>query len=178
MSGLLFLSAEDFELKNVQNADQSANVVMTHAIPGFSLILFYSTHCEYCKNIIPMFKTLCNVIGGCSFGMVNVNNNKRCVEMSKNTSTCIKYVPYILLYINGMPYMEYKDDCSVEAIKDFIIKISNDFRSKQSFTDDKKNKNTKPHSKEIPKYCTGHPIKGSLKEQVCYLDWGEAYVAK
>ena len=74
MSGLLFLTADDFQLvKGVKG-----NIMCT-GIQGFSLILFYSVQCEHCQSLIPIFKTLPGTVGGCQFGMINVSNNKQCV---------------------------------------------------------------------------------------------------
>ena len=39
--------------------------------------------------------------------MINVMRNKQVVNNSRNTITPITYVPYILLYWNGKPYMKY-----------------------------------------------------------------------
>ena len=52
MSGLLFLTTDDFQL--VQG---TKNKIMTHNTRGFSLILFYSTQCVHCKDLIPIFKS-------------------------------------------------------------------------------------------------------------------------
>ena len=92
MSGLLFLSTEDFHLvKGTKGA------IMTTNIPGFSLILFYSTQCEHCQSLIPIFKQLPGTVGGCQFGMINVSHNKQCVLMSRETIAPIRVVPYIIL---------------------------------------------------------------------------------
>ena len=50
MSGLLFLNSDDF---NVLNGEKGK--ILSTEIKGFSLILFYSTQCEYCKKLIPIF---------------------------------------------------------------------------------------------------------------------------
>ena len=45
MSGLLFLTADDFSV--IKNDDPSKNDIMINNIDNFSLILFYSTHCQH-----------------------------------------------------------------------------------------------------------------------------------
>ena len=75
-------------------------IINENNIDNFSLILFYSTHCQHCQNIIPIMKQLPGTVTGCQFGMINVSKNKKTIRMSKNTITPLTYVPYIILYYN------------------------------------------------------------------------------
>jgi len=74
MSGLLFLSSDDFKVMNTQKGS-----ILCTNVPGFCLVLFYSTECVYCQDLIPLFKKIPGNVGGCEFGMINVSNNKKCV---------------------------------------------------------------------------------------------------
>lgn len=164
MSGLLFLTTEDF---NVQRGTKGN--IMCHGIPGFSLILFYSTHCVHCQGLIPIFKNLPGTIGGCQFGMINISNNRACVEMSKQSITPITYVPYIVLYINGKPFMVYKGPYNAEEIRRFVIEVANNVQKKQQFS----KAQVKQDDRGIPSYTIGHPVCGD--EKVCYLEFMKAY---
>lgn len=163
MSGLLFLTSDDF---NVQKTDKG--VVMCTAIPGFSLILFYSTHCEHCKELIPIFKRLPGTMGGCQFGMINVSTNRACVEMSQNTVAPIKYVPYIILYFNGVPFMMYKGPYRDDEIRRFVVEVANNIQKKQQFS---KEKVKESPDEAIPAYCTGRPISGGKDQMICYISF-------
>jgi thiol-disulfide isomerase/thioredoxin len=167
MSGLLFLSSDDF---NVQRGTKGN--IMCHQIPGFALILFYSTYCVHCQGLIPIFKNLPGTIGGCHFGMVNVSTYKDCVEMSKNTIAPITYVPYIVLYINGKPFMSYKGPYDENEIKKFVIDVANNVQKKQQFSDPSINQ---PKKSAIPEYSIGKPVCGN---KVCYLEFMNAYPSK
>ena len=68
MSGLLFLAIEDFVLSK----GTKGNILCT-SIPGFSLILYYSTQCPHCQTLIPIFKKLPGSINGCQFGIINIS---------------------------------------------------------------------------------------------------------
>lgn len=160
MSGLLFLSSDDFNIIKGSKGD-----IMCNSIPGFSLILFYSTQCQHCQTLIPIFKRLPGTIGGCQFGMINVSTNKQCVRMSKDTIAPISYVPYVVLYIQGKPFMRYNGPHESDEIKRFIIEVASKVQSKQKFSDEK----VVETDTGIPEYCTGHPIKGNRKNMVCYL---------
>ena len=91
MSNLLFLTADDFELRKGTKGN-----IVCHDISGYSLVLFYSTQCKYCKELIPIFKQLPGTISGCQFGMINVSKNKNIVHMSRNSIAPIEYVPYVV----------------------------------------------------------------------------------
>jgi hypothetical protein len=165
MSGLLFLSSDDFHIQKGVKGN-----VMCHGIQGFSLILFYSTHCVHCQTLIPIFKSLPGTIGGCQFGMINVSTNKKCVDMCRDTIAPIKYVPYIVLYINGKPFMVYKGPSDANEIRKFIVEVANNVQKKQQFSKEVVKNDPK---KAIPEYCIGVPLKGD--ENICYLDFCEAY---
>lgn len=170
MSGLLFLTSDDF----IINKGIKGDILCTN-IPGFSLILFYSTQCVHCQNLIPIFKKLPGTIGGCQFGMINVSTNKQCVRMSKDTIAPISYVPYIILSINGKPFMRYGGPHDAVEIKRFVLEVANKVQSKQKFISEnvKEPEKGKP---SIPEYTIGHPLCGD-DDKVCYLKMDEAYLS-
>jgi hypothetical protein len=165
----LYLTSEDFHLESVPKGD-----VMCHDIPGFSLILFYSTHCKFCKDLIPIFKRLPGALQGCQFGMINVGSNRECVEMSQSTIVPIQYVPFIMLYFNGKPHMVYKGDHDEGMIKKFIYNVATDMQMKQQFSSLKEAKIKENAASGVPEYTTttGVPY---CAGNVCYLDWVKAY---
>jgi thiol-disulfide isomerase/thioredoxin len=165
MSGLLFLSDEDFSISKGTKGN-----IMCHSIPGFSLILFYSTQCHHCQTLIPVFKKLPGTIGGCQFGMINVSKNKQCVRMSKNTIAPITYVPYVVLYINGRPFMKYQGPHDEREIGRFVYEVSQKVKNKQKFTSEKIKEDPRGG---IPAYSIGKPLYG--KDKVCYLEFCNAY---
>jgi thiol-disulfide isomerase/thioredoxin len=165
MSGLLFLSADDFTV----NKGTKGNI-LCHSIPGFSLILFYSTQCEHCQKLIPIFKKLPGTIGGCQFGMVNVSANKAVIKMSKDTVTPITYVPYIVLYINSKPFMKYAGPHDTGEIRRFVFEVAQKVNTKQKFSDEQVKEDVRGG---IPAYTIGHPLYG--EDNCTYLEFEEAY---
>lgn len=166
-SGLHFLTSEDFFISRGTKGD----ILCTH-LPGFSLVLFYSTNCEWCKVIVPIFKQLPGTIGHCQFGMINVQNNKQCVMMSRETIAPIKEVPYIILYVAGKPYMRYKGPYEKSQISAFILEVSQKVQKQEKFT--KADTHVVKTKNSIPQYTIGHPLCGD-DDNVCYLDFDEAY---
>lgn len=168
MSGLLFLGNDDFTLMKGTKGN-----ILCSSIPGYSLILFYSTQCPHCQKLIPIFKKLPGSIGGCQFGMINVSTNKNCIRLSNDTIAPITYVPYIVLYINGRPFMRYLGPHDANELKKFIIEVAQKMDSKQKFT----NQNNILENREstIPAYTIGVPLFGCDDGQCTYLNFNEAY---
>ena len=53
MSGLLFLTADDFDV-----VESNGNKILEHNVRGFTLVLFYSTNCVHCNKLLPILKQL------------------------------------------------------------------------------------------------------------------------
>ena len=168
MSGLLFLTAEDFHVAR----GVKGNIMCTN-IQGFSLVLFYSTQCEHCQTFIPIFKRLPGSVGGCQFGMINVSHNKKAVIMSRETVAPIQVVPYVILYVNGRPYMRYRGPQDAREIARFIVEVSQKVQNKQKFSKGDKRIKRDPKS-GIPAYTIGKPLFGP-DDDVCYLEFDDAY---
>ena len=167
MSGLLFLTTQDFTV-----AEGAKGNILCHGIEGFSLILFYtsSKRCEFCSEILPIFKKLPGSVNGCQFGIVNLNRNKHLARMSLQTITPIDCVPYIIFYVNGRPYMRYNGPYDQMEVTKFIVAVGNSIKNKQA-----KMQNVLPAGKDrsIPQYTIGHPLYGNNK--VCYVNFDDAY---
>jgi thiol-disulfide isomerase/thioredoxin len=161
MSSLLFLNSDDFNLIQAEQGN-----ILYHDIKGFCLVLFYSNTCGFCSKAIPIFKRLPSIVNGCQFAMINVLMNRGLVNMSQNSITPIRYVPLIILYINGRPYMRYDGNVGDEnEIRSFILEISNRIQE-SGFTNFAK-------EKSIPAYSIGNPLIG--EDTVCYLEFDDAY---
>jgi thioredoxin-like negative regulator of GroEL len=174
MAGLLFLQSDDFKLTSGLKG-----VIMTTQIKGISVVIFYSSQCIHCKKLIPLVKNLSSTIQGCQFGIVNVGNAKDCILLSRKTKNPINVVPYIILYVNGRPYMRYQGPHEKEAITQFIIDATKQTYQSQknsNINGQEENNNTKKQisNKGIPAYCLGQPICGD-GEDVCYLEFNGAY---
>jgi len=177
MSGLLFLTADDFTVEN-----GTKGKILCNPIPSFSLVLFYSNQCNHCKTLVPIFKKLPGTIGGCQFGLLNVGTNMKVVQKSKETVTEIQYVPLIILYINGKPFMRYAGKYNQAEIVQFVVSMSKRVQTKEAFVN-KGNKTTlKPDPAVtedprggIPAFSIGKPLKGDGRFDVCYLNFQSAY---
>ena len=165
MSGLIFLTTNDFHLEKGQKG-----MLLSNRISGFSLVLFYSTQCKHCVNFVPNFRKLPGVISGCQFGMINISKNKDLIKISSRTITPIEYVPYLILYSNGKPFMRYDGQHDIKSIKNFIMDVNNKLKHKRQFSKGTEITNGK---KKIPSYTIGNPLYGM--EERSYLEFNNAY---
>ena len=93
--------------------------------------------------------------------------------MSRKTIAPIKVVPYIILYVNGRPYMRYKGPQDPKEIARFIVEVSQKVQGDQKFTKEDKHIENDPAG-GIPAYTIGKPLCGTDSD-VCYLEFDEAY---
>ena len=168
MSGLLFLTSDDFQLQRGTKGQ-----ILCTTIQGFSLVLFYSTQCSHCQTLIPVFKRLPGSVGGCQFGMINVSHNRQCVMLSRETIAPIQEVPYIVLYVGGKPYMRYQGPHNAKEIGRFVVEVARKVQANQSFSRDDQRVKEDPKG-GIPAYTIGKPLHGP-DNKVCYLEFNDAY---
>lgn len=167
MSKLLYLSGEDFRVIVGPNGP-----TMCNRIKGFSLVLFYSKKCVHCHTFIPIFKRIPSLISGCHFGLVNVTQNVNLIKLSESTISPIKFVPYVLLYVNGKPFLRYDGPRSEIGVKKFIIDVSKKLNNKQYFSNMQNKQRTVKKDDKIPPYCIAKP---KCDGDVCYLAYDKAY---
>lgn len=170
MSGLLFLQAGDFSIQAGSRGD-----ILCNSIRGISLILFYSTRCQHSQALIPIFKSLPGSIGGCQFGMINVTNERDIITMSATTVAPIQYVPLIIMFINGKPFIRYDGPHEATEIRKFLVEVTSKLQTKDKFFSETAvaAKQGVHGSREIPEFATGYPLFG--QDDDFYLEFDEAY---
>jgi thioredoxin-like negative regulator of GroEL len=167
MQGLLFLTAQDFYTA----ADKTGNLLCIN-MDGLSLVMFYSTKCDHCHTLMPVYKQLPNTVSGCKICMINVSNNKQVVSMSKDTLAPLTYVPFIILYVNGKPFMRYDGPHDLGELQRFIVEVSKKVSSQQFMKQEEEEDEEEKPEENIPAYSVGRPY-GAKK--VCYLNYDSAY---
>lgn len=170
MNGLLYLTGDDFSV-----SQGTKGKILTHSIKkGYSLVLFYSNQCSHCQTLIPIFKKLPDIVNGCYFALVNISQNKDVIDKSKVCVAPITYVPFIVMYINGNPYIKYNGPANIEEIKRFILEVVNSVDKQKFSANNNESKTAPPKLPEsnIPAYTTGKPV---CAGDVCYLTSDAAY---
>lgn len=116
MAGIQQLNTHNFMILGRQTKTLGTN------IPGNMLVLFKMTNCQNCATFEPIFVELANSDRRVSYGIANISNNTEIVKMSRETSTPIAAVPFLILYINGRPHAKFNGTKSVSNLQTFITK--------------------------------------------------------
>lgn len=203
MSGILYLNSEDFVIKKGEKGNL---LCLNYDVQGLSLVLFYSNECQHCNKLLVKYKQLPFNINGCQFTMINVNKmeNRKVVQMSNQTIVPITFVPDIILYVDGVPYMRYDGSHDINQLKRFILDIYQQLqktafidakkitRSSSSSSPQQQNTNQPPTNNKIqngvqsnvnetspkssiPAYTIGRPKCTGDRDDICYLSFNQAY---
>lgn len=134
------------------------------------MILFYSKKCDKCVNLLPLFKLLPQKINGCIFGISNVSvDGKKVLMMSEQTISKIEYLPYIVMYNDGKPFMEYRGDRTIEGIVQFVQEVNQYLSKQQQFS---KGQVCQGGAPGVQAWC---PVGKPLTDDVCYISFKDAY---
>lgn len=85
-----------------------------------TVVLFYKNeeNRKYSDEFKRIFAEIQETGIECKFGVINIDEHSEAAEMASQTKTPINYVPYVVVYAQGRPYMSYggKID-SIELVK-------------------------------------------------------------
>jgi hypothetical protein len=107
---------------------------------------------------------------GCVFALMDVDQEKQAIVVkSVETKNPLKYVPCVLLYLNGIPIAECSLDeqnpaSNYERMKQFLVQQTEALKSDKPID-----------TMSIPMYSIGIP---GNKKRVCYLNYSSAYQAE
>lgn len=197
MSGLLFLTKDDLHL---EESSRGGLILCNCVKRGISVVLFYSSKCEHCLKLIPIFKKLPGHINGVQFALSLVT--PEIAIASKKTIAPIQYVPLIILFVNGRPFVVYDGPFSEQEIKSFIIDYGNKIsaRERDTFQQQRQVQQRQPQVQQRQQYNPPQPPKNDLygipynlrtdsddipdyingigvpkRDDVTYLEFDEAY---
>lgn len=174
----------------VNNAQQLCN-----KIQGNSFVMFTSPTCVYCTNLYPSFTRLSDSLRGCVFAVMDVEKDRRkMLAIASKSQTPIEYVPYVVLYANGVPIKEYiplenNPDQNFALMRSFLINETtkrSDQQQKRTYTNYNKQQEHgggETSSKEdaryvnIPPYSIGIPgNRARGRTGVCHMKYNAAYI--
>ena len=162
MSSIKYLNVNDFFVDN----GTKGYVLCCKETKDISLVLFYSNSCSHCNDFIPVFKQASIENQNCTFCLINVSNNIQVIEMSNLTIAPIKYVPYVIIYINQRPYMRYDGPTNIQALNMFLQKIISQMPVKQNFIrgGSSGNNNNNNNNNNMNQNFTSHNVQMEQKE--------------
>lgn len=170
MNNFYYLTHDDF---SIDENGMKGPVLCLNA-EGIFVVLFHADQgrCVHCEEAIPEFKKLPKMFPQVLFGMCNMNKYPQVYSMSKKTIVPFKYVPYIILYYNGRPFMRYEGDNKVVDLAEFVQEVLSRIDSAKTFIDKKgfKLESEQPVYGGIPFNVVCDEDKG-----VCYFTTTEVY---
>ena len=108
------LTDTDFNVQTGENGQ-----LLCCNLPGSSVVLFYLNECQHCSHVLPIFENLSEKIQNCQFALLEVSQHDMLMR-SQNTINRIRYVPYIVAYVDGRPIASYEGKNTEEQIEQFI----------------------------------------------------------
>lgn len=184
-------SSSPIQFLNEMNFSVNGEKALTINIPNFALVLFYSTRCPHCKQMIEVIKKMPTLINGCTFAMLNLDDNRGVVQKAKQSTLELKFVPYLVFYASGIPYMVYNGPTIDTEIKRFVVQVSEQYVSEFQSTNNKtylnstnSNQSTTKSRASVVKSDLGCSLddkaclEHSLKRYTgCYVSMKDAYVS-
>ena len=156
--GLLILEEEDFELVETGKATH-----LTHTVDSkYSIVMFYTDECDQCKIIKPI---LLSFVGNPTIQICMVNvydpDSVNLIQQSQKTTTPLQHVPFIVFYVNGIPFKKYDGPYVLSDFQTFIKNVMTEAAKLKDVSE----------INEIPPYTIGKPN----SSKVCYLTYQKAY---
>ncbi|MDD4931691.1 MAG: thioredoxin family protein [Candidatus Colwellbacteria bacterium] len=168
MNSLLFLSEQDFSIQQGKKGR-----ILCNNLPGVSLVLFFSKQCDHCVDVFPVFASLPHGIPGCQFAILNISMFPGVAQKAQQTIAPITHVPFIILYVNGRPFMRFNGRKTYEDISTFVNEVLSRIQSKRNFSSSPSQLNVEDN--DIPEYASGIPFNILCEGENCYLTFNEAY---
>lgn len=110
------LTPSDFKIVSTPRGD-----VIETTVKGISFVLFYSPDCTHSVSYLHLVNTMNEE--NCTFAKFDISKYAEYTVQSLNTKTPLTYTPYIVIYVNGKPYMSYNGPPDIAEIQRLIIYV-------------------------------------------------------
>lgn len=179
-----FCTSSNFKIGVDSDGDKCMKIDGT----GFDIVLYYSTQCQHCKTYVELFRSSSGRTSNCEFSLVNLDKCKEIIAMTKGTTTELEYVPVVIMYCDGMPYMAYGGDPEVNSFLRFIDDCSKKFIAEKQPSSQEHDRtthsgysnnktNSKPDTGTVTSGCALSDKECAKPKQTmsCYLTFEDAY---
>lgn len=166
MNSFTYLDDNNFYLAK----GQQGKILLCSNLEGVSFVFFYSTNCPNCQPGIDVFRNLKDKFQQIKFCIVNINENPNIITKSNTSCTPIEYVPYLVLYFNGKPFLRYDGEIVQEELVTFLVEVMKRIDNKIKFS-----KSEKSEESDIPEYAGGVPFNIVCNKNKCYVKYSNAY---
>jgi thiol-disulfide isomerase/thioredoxin len=168
-NNLLYLTEKDFFVQNGKKGP-----LLCCNTKGVTFVLFYAKSCPHCSDVFPIFQELPRILPSCQIALINVTSNMNVAQMSKDTTCPITYVPLMILFINGRPFMKYTGAKTLQDIYAFLQDVLNKLQTKRNFAVPQKDL----LDDDVAQFANGMGIPYNLvvcDGEQCYLSFKDAY---
>lgn len=105
---------------NLENFSKNDKTLLIN-VSGYTFVMFVSSKSKYCSQAQASLVELSRRVKGINLASCSLDNrNYGLVELSKNTTTVIDFVPKYILYVNGQPRVEYNGKRTTDALFSFL----------------------------------------------------------
>lgn len=171
-NNLIHLTENDFFVSETNNnKNNSTKNVLCCNLRNVALVLFYARQCIHCNETLPVFQILPKAVPSCQFALLNVEKNMKVAQMSADTICPVEFVPFLVLFVNGRPFMKYTGPKTVQDISSFLNDVLSRLQQRKQFS----NLKVENSEHEIPPYSYGVPFNLICEGEQCYLSFNEAY---
>ena len=175
--------------KHFQTNGNSVNI----GVNGFSVVLFYSNNCRHCHTMGDIFDKLDKGLNGVTIAKVLLDDNKDLINTLKQSGVELKYVPFVVFFAKGEPYMIYSGPNELKALTDFIVEVANTYNVETENTNHENNSMTSKQNDSNSfkstatqgcavndKNCLQETYENKKKEgfSACYTTMEDAYANK
>ena len=94
-------------------------------VRGNVLMFFKMDNCPGCAQFEPVFYQLASQMQNVTFLVANISHDRNIIGMSRQTNTPIEKVPYIMLYVNGLPKAKFNGKKNIPSLQNFVSKVLN-----------------------------------------------------
>jgi thiol-disulfide isomerase/thioredoxin len=145
---------------------------------NLTLLMFYSTQCEYCDQAMPELARLSRHLRENNLpiqvAVCDVGKNRAVIREAADTVDPIKYVPYTVIYLKDKPYVRYNGNKVAEEMFKYLIEVMRRIDTRQQFVRADSRQQEDEEKDEEPQSGLGVPYNMVTEQSVCYLTNEEA----
>lgn len=170
MNNIIYCNDEDFYLVK----GQSGKVLLCNSKykDGPFFLFFFSTKCANCDTGMEAFTRLVRKFPPhIKFGAININEFPTIISKSAQSCTPLEYVPYLVLYFKGKPFMRYDGEMDTNEMMTFLADAIKIIDQKKEFI---KSSGTE---EKVPEYAGGIPYNIVCNKNRCYIKYNDVYNA-
>jgi thiol-disulfide isomerase/thioredoxin len=145
---------------------------------NLTLLMFYSTQCEYCDQAMPELARLSRHLRENNLpiqvAVCDVGKNRAVIKEAADTVDPIKYVPYTVIYLKDKPYVRYNGNKVAEEMFKYLIEVMRRIDTRQQFVRADSRQEDEEKDEEPTQPGIGVPYNMVTEQSVCYLTNEEA----